>query len=397
MQHPISAAELTPQVAKVAGPGAPPQLKMMAATGTAPLGPVDQVTALYVLSFDGDKAVSGKAQATLGGMPDNLLHGAIDQLGSPGVLDGLSLILPGRLEVTERVLLNRATSGETVARIAAKVQDEQILEIVAANEDRMLKHPRIIEALYHNPAARMSTIDRSVELAIRNGIQLDGISCFEELKAALAGELIVEEEQPPASEGRLPVDNIDGGDDWRNLDDKLFADSLGGDGDEDDWRNLEVSTLDEALDALERGEIHESVEQAKKAQESLAMLSVSAKIRVATLGSSTQRSVLIRDANKLVVMAVVKSPGISDSEVVQFCRYRSLPEEAVRFIASKRDWTKSYAVKLNLVQNPRCPIEYSLRFLPHLRENDIRSLERDKNIPGAIVKAAKELRNKRSH
>jgi hypothetical protein len=123
---------------------------------------------------------------------------------------------------------------------------------------------------------------------------------------------------------------------------------------------------------------------------------ISSKIRLATLGSSNQRAVLIRDANKLVSMAVIKSPGIRESEVMQYSKYRSLPEEALRYMASKRDWIKHYPVKMNLVQNPRCPIEYALRFLTHLRPPDLRAIERDRNVPNAISRAAKQLREKRT-
>ena len=64
-------------------------------------------------------------------------------------------------------------------------------------------------------------------------------------------------------------------------------------------------------------------------------------------------------------------------------------------MASKRDWIKHYPVKLNLVQNPKCPIEHALRFLQHLRPTDLRAIERDRNVPNAIGRAAKQLRQKR--
>ena len=130
-------------------------------------------------------------------------------------------------------------------------------------------------------------------------------------------------------------------------------------------------------------------------EQALAKMSIASKIRVATLGTAGQRSILIRESNKLIVMAVVKSPGIGESEVRQYSSYRTLPEEALRYIAKNRDWVKHYSVKLNLVKNPRTPIEFSLRFLSMLRQNDVKLLVRDKNVPGAISKAAKQLVSKR--
>jgi len=129
---------------------------------------------------------------------------------------------------------------------------------------------------------------------------------------------------------------------------------------------------------------------------SLSELNVSQKIRVATLGNSSQRAVLIRDSNKLVIMAVLKSPALSDSEIMRYSAARSLPDEAIRYICSKRDWIKHYQVKVNLVNNPKTSVSEALRFLNHLRPNDIRSLERSKDVSGVVKNAARELRRKRT-
>jgi len=375
MQHPAPLEQLSPQVAKVCGPQAPAQLKQMAASGLAPLGPVDLVTALYVLSYDGDPKLAGTARQTLGKLPDAALQGALGpQLPAP-VLDGIVDSLLGREQIVQRILLSPQLADETVVRLAEKLRSERLLEVIAGNEQRLLRCPQIIEKLYFNRVARMSTVDRAVELAVRHGIELDGIPSFAEVKAALEGELMAE-----ASEEPTP-------------DDLVFMSMLTS----DDLASLGAELVDETLEAQAMGEggQSEAEEKVQRAQQSLANLTVSQKIRLAMLGNATQRSVLIRDSNKLVAMAVLHSPGIGDSEVIRYSQARSLPEEALRYIASKRDWTKSYQVKLNLVKNPRTPIHDALRFLQHLRPNDTRGLERSRDVPQAIAVAAKNLRQKR--
>jgi hypothetical protein len=47
-------------------------------------------------------------------------------------------------------------------------------------------------------------------------------------------------------------------------------------------------------------------------------------------------------------------------------------------------------VKLNLVSNPRTPLTFAARLLPHLRDNDVKSLSKSKNVSGTIVQAAKQ-------
>ncbi|MCP4600642.1 MAG: hypothetical protein GY847_08950 [Proteobacteria bacterium] len=375
MEHPVSVDKLSPQVAKVCGPGAPPPLKAMAADGLAPLGPIDLVTVLYVLAYDGDKKLADKAAASLAGMPEGVLSGAVDKIQNEQVLDGLVRLLVGRPGTMEKAVLNRSLADETALWIAAGTGNEKILDTIATNEERLLRYPLIIEALYNNKAARMSTVDRAVELAVRNDIELSGIASFAEVKAAITGEPITESEKET------------------NLDDSFFKENM----DQSNQADLDEEEVDKALSAREKGK-KEETETARKietVEQTLSQLSIAAKIRVATLGSGSQRAVLIRDSNKLVSMAVVRSPGIRESEILQYSRFRSLPEEVVRYMSGNREWTKHYQVKLNLVQNPRCPLEISMRFLPHLRANDVRALERDKNIPGAIAKAAKQLRAKR--
>ena len=399
MDHPVPLTNLSPQAAKVLDPATPAQLKLMAASGMAPFAPADLVKVLYVLAYDRDAAMSGKARETLGKLPDNVLVSTLDLALEEGVLDGLARLLVKRDKAAERILLNRGTTDETVAWLTGHLKSERLLEIVVANEERLLRCPQIIETLYLNPATRMSSVDRVTELAVRNGIELDGIPSFAEIKTAILGTITAKQPQPVA-----PMPSA--GEQTVNKDLELMSAS----GDDDlEFRSVlddegsaafDESKVDDILTAIECGD-HASVSEleesdhVKKMEASLSGLSVSRKIRIATLGNANQRAVLVRDSNRLVVMAVLKSPGMGDSEIIRFSKARSLPDEAVRYIANRRDWTKLYQVKLNLVNNPRTPMQDALRFLNHLRPHDVRMLENSRDIPRALVTAAKQLRSKR--
>ena len=63
----------------------------------------------------------------------------------------------------------------------------------------------------------------------------------------------------------------------------------------------------------------------------------------------------------------------------------------IRYIANSREHTKDYAVKQALVNNPKCPLASSLRLLSFLRPDDLKSIARSRNIPGALAAAAKKL------
>ncbi len=55
MEHPMPVEQLSAPVEKICGPSAPPQLKAMAASGLAPLGPKDLLTVLYFFAYDEDE------------------------------------------------------------------------------------------------------------------------------------------------------------------------------------------------------------------------------------------------------------------------------------------------------------------------------------------------------
>jgi hypothetical protein len=120
------------------------------------------------------------------------------------------------------------------------------------------------------------------------------------------------------------------------------------------------------------------------------------KMRTAMLGDRYDRSILIRDSNKLVSMATIKSPKIRDDEAVSYAANRALTYEVVNYIASRRDWVKLYAVKFNLVMNPKTPMSRSMSLLGHLNQTDVQKVARSKNIPSALATAAKRKLQQRS-
>jgi len=69
---------------------------------------------------------------------------------------------------------------------------------------------------------------------------------------------------------------------------------------------------------------------------------------------------------------------------VQISASRSVSDEVLRIIAMNRDLVRSYQVKINLVQNPRTPFTFASRLVPHLRDADLRTLSRSKNVSAAV-------------
>lgn len=123
----------------------------------------------------------------------------------------------------------------------------------------------------------------------------------------------------------------------------------------------------------------------------IVQMGVTEKIKLAMLGTREARDILVRDANKMVAVAVVKSPKIQESEIEAISKSRHVCEEVLRQIASNLDWVKSYTIKHNLVANAKTPLPIAMRFLPHLREMDLRRLARSKNISSVLATQARRV------
>ena len=108
------------------------------------------------------------------------------------------------------------------------------------------------------------------------------------------------------------------------------------------------------------------------------------KIKIATLGRREQRSILVRDPNRIVSTAVLASPKLTDTEVENFARMQNVSEEVLRIIGASRAWTKKYSVVAALVKNPRTPPAVSLPLMMRLVERDVKGLSVDRNVPESV-------------
>jgi hypothetical protein len=117
-------------------------------------------------------------------------------------------------------------------------------------------------------------------------------------------------------------------------------------------------------------------------------MSVSDKLDFARKCSKEARTILIRDSNRLVQMAVVTSPKITDGEILMIANNRQVDEEVLRFIANNREWIKNYQVKVALVNNSKTPLALAMKFVSSLQQRDLAALAKSKSVARALVIAA---------
>jgi hypothetical protein len=355
----LDSARLSPAAQRALGPGPG---RTMAARGLLPLAPADQIAVLYQLSLDTESTLAQSARATAAGLPEKLLAGALAQpTTDPRVLDFFAQLIADKPAVFDAIALNPAVADQTIATLAGRAGSREVDQI-AQNEQRLLRHPEIIAAMYMNRRARMSTIDRVVELAVRNAVRVPGLAAWDEVARALTGA------SPASAEG-----------------DAMFAAMAA-----TTVRDDSALTTGDAEQALPEDEVAAHA-AAQGEDDEERKLTIPMKVRLATLGDAFERAKRIRDPVRMVAMAAIKAPGVTDIEAARYAGNQALAEDVIRYIAANRNWTKQYAVKVSLCRNPKAPIVETARFLPFLRQKDLLNLSKSKSVPSAVAAQARKL------
>lgn len=362
-------ARLSPAAHKALAPGPG---RMMAARGLVPLPrPLELVTVLYQVAVT-EAPLAAAALATADGAPEGVLAAALaDPEADPRVLDWLVPRAMRTPALFDALVLNPATADATIVDVAARA-DARGVDLVAGNEVRLLRCPDLVAALFHNPQARMSTVDRAIEQAVRAGLKVTGIAAWDELAKLSAATGTTAAEAGAITEA-----------------DSVFTEALAVTGKVADEAVVAASGDEAVVIPEEQDKL--PVEAARDGRLNLGKLSIPAKIRLATLGNAFARSMLVRDPNKLVAVAVIKSPGVTELEAAKYAGSHSLTDEVIRYIATRRDWTRLYGIKKSLVMNPKCPISESSKLLIHLRPNDLALVAKSRGVPSAVVAQARKI------
>jgi hypothetical protein len=120
-------------------------------------------------------------------------------------------------------------------------------------------------------------------------------------------------------------------------------------------------------------------------------LDVKGRIQLALKGNKEERSLLIRDGTKVVALAVLEAPKLSDGEVEKFASQKNVLESVLRQIALKRRFMKNYKVVRNLVANPRTPLDLGLGLMKNLLSQDLKNISANKEISETIRKLALKM------
>lgn len=379
-------------------PDAPRPLRLAAAKMALPATADAQIAALYVLAADDDADIRDAATASVKAFPN--LVGAVGQRTHPKVLELVAQVR-AEPELDQKLLLIRNTNDRTAVRIAGRASAELCAQL-CDNHERLLITPDVVLALHQNPACTDLALERAISF-LRMQDALPALPA----ERPRAGE--AKAPKPPKAApapAAAPAAAFD-------LDAEIEA-ALAGKASPmlEERKRLELFALSDApapgvpvasfefnfedkddfsLDLLDEEERDPDEDKKIAIEKRIASMSVGQKIKLAYLGNKSTRAILIRDRNKQVSHAVLKSGRVSDAEALAFAGNRSLNDELLREIANNREWMRKYPVKVALANNPKTPASVAVSLVNVLHSNDLASLSRNKNVSSVVFTLAQKL------
>jgi hypothetical protein len=390
---------------------APSNLMQFAARGALAVPPDEMIEILVYLAIH-HKLFGERSRLTLAGWDEKASRiVAADPNTSPEVLGYFASLENLRIALLPQLAENPSVSEEALDALAVS-GSRSVVEVLLTSQ-RFRSSPRLLQALQSNPNLRpneleevgkkLAAVETTLEvveaISENEAESADGEALEDVVKSPVAqffdehaAELAAEKEEPFNPIG-ISLDEMDGqtGGETEHAD--APSESAGGE--------TNAAAAAESAKATAQKEVAAiaAAKAAKKAAglkadrrdsvlQKIAKLDIRGRITLAMRGTKEERSILIRDSTKLVALAVLDSPKISDGEVEKFALQKNVLEAVLRAIPMRRRFAKNYNITRNLVQNPRTPLDLSLGLMKNLLIHDIKNLSGNKEVSDTIRKVA---------
>lgn len=393
----------------------PAPAKLAAARAAMPIPPDVMLEVLVLLCQDSSEEVRTTALKSLREFDAARMKETVAQEATaPDVLGFLCDWHYATREVYEALVLNQATPNEGIANLTSWTKDGSLLELIAINQERMISHPALIDAIVENRASTAEATRRAREVRVEFFEKELGAKRIAEERRARAEAMsaalelgYVEEALPDLIDDEVRAEEL-------SLAAPIEADpTVVGpefafalqqelkpliESQQNPNEDLEVQILleTERLASEMQASGEEITAQRLTTMQLIARMGTKQRIQLALKGNREARNILRRDTNKGVILGVLGNPRITESEVEAIANMKTLPEEALRLIAINRQWGRSYPIIHNLVRNPRTPVAISIGLIPRLFPKDLKSLTTNRNVPDVIRKTAQRLLSART-
>ena len=335
--------------------------------GSLPVPTKDLLQVLARVVLD-DTPHAARALGFLATMSESMLTGVLLEPMDPP--RPLQLVLCHRKEpaLLETVLLNASLTAEIVEASVPSLPGA-VLEIVLNNQKLWIQRPRILDLLEEHPEGayvikrRVNEYRFEVLRLIPEEVKKERLEVINEVEAGHLdrawSELPLPKEKSK-EEAEAEVESEEMAAERRLLAQRPMVDDQG-------------------------QEITLTITQR------VAKLRTNQKIMLAIKGGKEERTILIREANRLIQVNVMRNGRLTEGEVAYIAQMRTVNEEVLRIISNNREWMKKYPITKALVQNPRTPLPVAMTHFKRLIESDMKLLMKDRNVPELIRREAKRM------
>jgi hypothetical protein len=350
-----------------------PEMKMALAQGLLPLDQSILMQVLFHLAIDADASIAMSAQRSLSELPDSsFAHVADSPESSAKMLHALARLKIDSAEVLKRLVLNKTAEDQTIELVGRNCVFDEVLSLIAGNQERLLRHPVLFDVLLESQSL---AVFKRQQLGIYKQELIDrGQFKFQpKAEPAAAPEPVAAEPEAKSEAPVGPAFDLD-----------LIADFELGEGGPFSATEMVPFHVYMGQDKLSPEQRERNIYQLVQS------MNPKERLRMAQFGPMEVRGILIRDGDRKVAMTVLKNPKLGESEIERFARMRNINDEVLREIGTNRNWLRNYVVLEGIVLNPRTPIGVSLNLLSRLRDQDLRHLVKNREVPLAVRTAASQ-------
>lgn len=331
--------------------------------GSMPLPSQDLLQALSHAVFQ-DTPYAGRALDTLRAMPESVLSGAIAGPIQPP--DPLGLICMHRkdLALLEQAMLHEDFNAAWMERVIPSLPGPS-LDLPLNNQVMWLQRPVILDLLEQHPDGDYN-LKRKIQEFRRDVLRV--------IPAEVARERLEIIDEVEA--GRL---------------DRAWAELPLAEQDADEETVSETQARERAERLVKAIKDEEGEEPDLTLTQRVMKLRTNQKILLATKGGKEERTLLMRESNRLIQVAVIRNGRITEGEVTYIAQMRTVQDEVLRIISLNREWMKKYPIVRNMVMNPKTPLPIALNLLRRINEFDMKLMTNDRNVPETLRREAKRI------
>jgi hypothetical protein len=350
--------------------------------GALPVPPLDLLQALAHAALNAEHPHQEKARTTFEGMPESLIGGVLLTPIDPP--EPLRLILRFRKEMTllDPTLLHEGITS-AILEEAVPFLPGPALTIVSNNQVKWMERPQILDLLEEHPEADYN-LKRRIE-EFRFDVLKQGPESLKQERLAVIDDVEAGRLDKAWADLPMPKDELPAGVEEERREGDRRQEDQGFEGEERRTADRRGTATDEAILDEDGNPVSLSLTQR------IMRLKTNQKIMLAQKGGKEERTILIRESNRLIQVGVIRNARITEGEVAYISAMRTVNEEVLRLISGNREWMKKYTIYKALVMNPKTPLPIAMTHFKRLMESDMKLIMKDKNVPEMLRREAKRL------